>query len=92
MTNNLFLDTNLLCMVDDILSEKSLKHKPIAHADCVRIVPTEWRVLFYRIRQKLKRYILEYITHAPRILAKILGAYSIGFCNSRTGSSKRLDV
>ncbi len=25
-------------------------------------------------------------------LAKILGAYSIGFRNSRTGSSKRLDV
>ena len=30
--------------------------------------------------------------YAPRILAKILGVYSIGFCNSHTGSSKRLDV
>ena len=28
----------------------------------------------------------------PLALAKILGAYSIGFKNSRTGSSKRMDV
>ena len=28
----------------------------------------------------------------PLALAKILGAYSIGFKNSKTGSSKRMDV
>ena len=68
--------------MDDILSEKSLKHKPIAHADCVRIVPTEWRVCSISYQTEAEA-IHTGIYYTSRILAKILGAYSIGFISTQ---------
>jgi hypothetical protein len=37
-------------------------------------------------------YTLTHFFQKPLALAKILGVYSIGFKNSKTGSSKRMDV
>ena len=52
-----------------------------------RIPLSVWSILLTFLNLWLPIYF-----QRPLTLAKILGAYSIGFCNYRTGSSKRLDV